>query len=272
MSFSLIAVAEPPRLLDRLVAVRRDDAVLAQDDLGVDARLVDAAEHLRHPAERRTRGRRPPRDLDRHHVARRGAVALAVRDLDVHDQPAIERHDEAHAALVHVVAPDGIAGAALEDPDDPPLGAAVGDPLDARDDAVAVHGLVEIAAGDVDVAGDLLVRAVRHDEAEAAGVRRDLADHEVHPVGHAVAVAARLDERAAGHELAEQALEGGALLARQLQPLQQFAGGGGMLDLLPNELQELFLVQHTGCLVRNLFTKPGGIFQPHCPWPGLQTV
>ena len=43
------------------------------------------------------------------------------------------------------------------------------DPLDARDDAVAVHRLVQVAAGDVDVAVDVLERTVRDDEAEARG-------------------------------------------------------------------------------------------------------
>ena len=45
--------AEPARLRDRLVAVRVGDAVLADDDLGVDAGLVDVAEHLDDAAERR---------------------------------------------------------------------------------------------------------------------------------------------------------------------------------------------------------------------------
>ena len=109
--------------------------------------------------------------------------------------------------------PDRIAGSAFENPHDPAFGAAVGNPLDPRDDAVAVHGLIEVAAGDVDVAVDLFERPVRHDEAESARIGGDPPDDEVHPVRQAIAVAAGLDELAAGDELAEKTLEGGALFA-----------------------------------------------------------
>jgi hypothetical protein len=77
-----------------------------------------------------------------------------------------------------------------------------------------VHGLVEIAAGDVNVAGDLFERTVRHDEAETSGIGRNLADNEVHPIGHTVAVPARLDQVPGRDQLAEQPLEGGPLLPR----------------------------------------------------------
>ena len=43
------------------------------------------------------------------------------------------------------------------------------DPLDARHDAIAVHGLVQVAAGDVDVALHVVERPVGDDEAEARG-------------------------------------------------------------------------------------------------------
>ena len=85
------------------------------------------------------------------------ASLLSPGDVDVHDQPAVERHHEAptHARFVDVEAADDVARAALEDPHDPALGAAIGDPLDPGDDAIAVHRLIEVAAGHVDVAGDL---------------------------------------------------------------------------------------------------------------------
>ena len=87
------------------------------------------------------------------HVARLGVLRSSLRDLHVHDQPAIERHDEARARLVDVEAADDRLRPALEDPDDAPFGAVlVGPLLDARDDAVAVHRLIQVAAGDVDVA------------------------------------------------------------------------------------------------------------------------
>ena len=140
--------------------------------------------------------------------------------------------------------PDRIAGAALENPHDPAFGAAVGNPFDPGDDAVAVHGLIEVAAGDVDVAADVFEGPIRHDEAEAARVGGDPPDHEVHPVRQAIAIAAGLDEVTGGDELAEKALEGGALFAWNLEPLQQLAWRRRMVDLVPNQLEQLFLIKH----------------------------
>ena len=57
--------AEPPRLLDGLVAVLVGDAVLADDDLGVDARRVDVAEHLDDAADAGRGPRSATRDLGR---------------------------------------------------------------------------------------------------------------------------------------------------------------------------------------------------------------
>ena len=144
--------AEPLRLVHRLVAVLVGDAELADDDLVVHARLVDVAQHFEDPPERPARGGRPPRDLDDDHVRRLRLGLLARRDLDVHDHPAVERHDETEARRVHVVAPDHSGRTALENPEDAAFGALVADAFDPRDHAVAVHGLIEVAAGDVDVA------------------------------------------------------------------------------------------------------------------------
>ncbi len=119
-------------------------------------------------------------------------------NLDVHDQAPIERHDEPGAGAVALEASDDGRRAALEDADDASFGAAVGDALDPRHDAVAVHRLVQVAAGDVDVALDVFGGALGDDEAEAARVGGDPPDDEVHPVGQAVAVAPRLDQRAVG--------------------------------------------------------------------------
>ena len=55
---------EPPRLFDRLLRMRIGNLVLANDDLGVDAGLIDAPEHFDDAAERTAGGRRPLRDLD----------------------------------------------------------------------------------------------------------------------------------------------------------------------------------------------------------------
>ena len=86
--------------------------------------------------------RRPARQLDGHHLAGLTRRLPARRNDDVHQHAAIEGHDVAHAALVAVVAADEPLVAALEDADDAALGAAaVLDPLDPHDDAVAVHRL-----------------------------------------------------------------------------------------------------------------------------------
>jgi hypothetical protein len=63
--------AQALRLRNRLLAVLVGNPVLADDDLGVDARLFDVAEHLRDAAERPAGRRRPARDVDDHHVAGR---------------------------------------------------------------------------------------------------------------------------------------------------------------------------------------------------------
>ena len=236
--------AELARFLDGLLAVRVGDAVLADDDFGVDARRVDVADDLDDLADRAAGGRRPSRDRGRDHVVRLRVALVARRNLDVHDQPAIERDDEAAAGAVGLEAADDRRRAALEDPQDAAFRALVRHALDARDDAVAVHGLIQIAAGDVDVAGDTLDGTIGHDEAEPARVRRDPPDDQVHSIGQTVAVAARLDERPGAGELLEQPLERRALLARYLQPLEQLSRRRRVLDFVANQLEQLFVVQH----------------------------
>ncbi len=158
------------------------------------------------------------RDLGGDHLAGRCAAALAGRDLHVDEQPAIERHDEPAARVVDVVAADDALRSALENADDAPFGAVgVAPVLDAHDDAIAVHGLVQVVAGDEDARRAAVARGFRFDEREAAGVGRDAADDQVHPVGQAEPLPANLDERAAGHERAQPALERGPLLARNTQ-------------------------------------------------------
>ena len=202
------------------------------------------AEHFDYPAERAAGSGRQLGDFNRHHVARFGVLALAGGNLDVHDQPAVERHDEPHAGLVVVEAADRVLRAPLENPDDPAFGPAIGNPLDPRDDPIAVHGLIQVAAGDEDVAGHLLERPIRHDEAKSSRIGGDSPDDEVHPIRQAIPVAAGLNQLAVGDELAQQALEGRALLAGEFEPLEQLARRGGVVDLVPNQLQQLFLVEH----------------------------
>ena len=82
------------------------------------------------------------------------------------------------------------------------------------------------------------------DEAEAARVGLDAPDHEVHAVGQAEMVAPRLNQVTGLDQLLEQALDGGPLLAGDLQPLEQLARRGRVLDLVADGGQELFAVQH----------------------------
>src|SRR5690606_34503332 len=72
----------------------------------------------------------------------------------------------------------------------------------------------------------------------------DAAHDQVHAVGQAETVAARLDQLASLDEVAQQPLERAALLMRDPQTLHQVASRGGMLDLVPNELEQLLVVQH----------------------------
>ena len=88
---------EPRRLGHGVIGVLVGNAELADDDLGVDARRVDVAEHFLDAAKRTAAGRRPARDLDQDHVRRLGLAAIVRRNLDVHDHPPVERDDEAEA-------------------------------------------------------------------------------------------------------------------------------------------------------------------------------
>src|SRR5439155_25154119 len=127
---------------------------LSDDDFRVDAGRVDVAEHVGDAADGAARRGRPARELDDHHLPGRRAALLPRRHDDVHQHAPIKRRDMPHAAVVAVIAADERAVPALEDTDDPSLRApAVLDALDADDDTVAVHRLVEMWIGDVDIAG-----------------------------------------------------------------------------------------------------------------------
>ena len=75
--------------------------------------------------------------------------------------------------------------------------------LDADDDAVAVHRLIEVAAGDVDARGPFVAGRLAVDEPEAARVGRHAPDHEVHPIRQAEPLAADLDQLSAGDQPAQ---------------------------------------------------------------------
>jgi hypothetical protein len=107
-----------------------------------------------------------------------------------------------------------------------------------------VHRLIEIAAGNIDVAVDLVERPVGHDETKPPRMCLHLADDEVHAVGETETRAAGLDELAGGGEVLEKPFERRALLARNLEPLHELPRGGWVLDLVANQLENLIVVQH----------------------------
>ncbi len=109
--------------------------------------------------------------------------------------------------------------------------------LDAHDDAVAVHRLVQVVAGDVDALGARRVRWLRIDETESAGVRGHAAHDEVHAAGQAEPLSPNLDELAAGDQAADPSLERRPFLARDLQELKQLLRGGGMVRPLFYQLE-----------------------------------
>ena len=232
--------AEAARFLDgfRWVLVR--NAVLLQDDLGIDPWLVDPAEHAHDPPQRAARRRRPTRHLDGHHVTRLSVLGVAARNLDVGHQPAIERQHEAKPRIVHIEPTDHGLSPTLENLDDSAFGPTVGAvPLDANDDAIAVQRLGDIGGGNEDVALQAVGRPLRCDEAEAGGMAFETADHEVHAIGKAVAIAPDEDKRAVGNERAQVSLHGDPFVSRNAKELQQLTCGRRMVDLLAQRPEEL---------------------------------
>src|SRR5262249_28108464 len=216
----------------RFARVLVGNAVLANDDLGIDARGVDVAEDVGDVADRAPRRRRPARQLDDHHLAGRGAAFLPGRHEDVHQHAAIERGDVTHAVLVAVVASDDRRVAALEDPDDASFGApALLDPFDPDHDAIAVHRFVQQRTRDVDVAA-VLERTFGRDEAVSGRMGLQAADVQVHLLRQAEALAADLDQIAGVDERLDQSPESRALLTRHLENLQQLARAGGVVHPL----------------------------------------
>ncbi len=101
-------------------------------------------------------------------------------------------------------------------------------------------------------------------------MRGDLADHQVHSIGQAIAIAARLDQAAVSGEFLEQLRQGGALLPGYLEALLQLPGCGRVLHLVPHQPEKLFVVQHP----ENLTVTDGTsqIFQPWNSCTSLQNV
>ncbi len=221
---------------DRLGAVLVRDAVLAKNDLGVDARVVDVAEHFDDSARRSARRRRPARHFDGHHLPRFGIPGLGARDLDVGGQTLVERRDEAETGSIDLIAADHRRCGTLEHLDDAAFRAAVlAVALDARDHAVAVHRLLHGVLGHVNVTRQPLDGLFGRDEAETGWMAIQLADHQIHAIRQAVAIALDLNQRAVADEAAQVALEARPFVAGNLEDAQDLARGGGMRHLLPQE-------------------------------------
>src|SRR5437773_9461725 len=125
------------------------DVVLADDDLRLDARLVDVAEHFNDLADGTTCGRRPPRDLHHHHVVRFGRQRPSGRHVDIRFDAAIERNDVGKTARICFEAADDRVLRALDDANDAPFETFGGFALDADRDAVTVHRFGPTCGGDV---------------------------------------------------------------------------------------------------------------------------
>src|SRR5688572_12332649 len=86
---------------------------------------------------------------------------------------------------------------------------------------------------------------LRHDKAESAGIRGQLADDQIHLVGHAEAIAANLEKFAGGDERLELPLERCPLLAGNAKNLCELSGGCGMVNFVANELKQVHATRIT---------------------------
>jgi len=136
---------------------------------------------------------------------------------------------------------------ALEDSDDPSLDAIRAMPMfDTSDDAVAVERFGQVGRGNVEMG---LIGHIGDDEPETARMGFQPADHDVHAVGKAEAVAPDLDQIAGGDECFEMPAERGSILPRHAEHLQQLLNCRRMIRALPNERQHLVAGERAqGCV------------------------
>src|SRR5204862_5651027 len=154
----------------RLLRMDVGNVVLADDDLRVDARFVDAAEDLDDTADGTARRRGPARDLDDDHVVGLGGRRLSRGNMNVGGDTAIERHDIRETSGVGLKASDdGVVGA-LQNPNETSFETARRLALDADKHAVTVHRLCQVRRWNVDVVPLPGLRSVWHDEAETGRI------------------------------------------------------------------------------------------------------
>src|SRR5262249_11842356 len=141
--------------------------------------------------------------------------------------------------IVPLVAADDQFVAALEDADDASLGPpAFLDPLDADNDAVAVHRFVEMRSRNIDVAARFESALGGH-ESVAGRMRLQPPDVQVHFLGQPEAMAPNLDELAGRDERFDMPLECGAVVPRNLENLKELPHPGGMMHTLPHQREHL---------------------------------
>jgi hypothetical protein len=104
-----------------------------------------------------------------------------------------------------------------------------------------VHRFFDVAGRNVYI-GCRLAGLVGDDESEAAGMRFETADDEIHLVGQPDAAAFGFDELAGCDERFEQPPECRALFLRNVEDAQQFARCRGVRDFVTHEFENLFFV------------------------------
>ncbi len=221
---------EAPRFDDCRLAMSVGQAVLADDDGRVDARVVDVAQYLDDPSNRPASGARPPDDLDRHHLPGLRAACVRRRHGDLGLEAAVERRDEPDSSRVDLEPPHEPPVRALEDLDDAALGPiAAAEALDARHHAVAVHRFLNVRGRDEHIRLAGATGAIGSHERVSAGVQLQPADDEIHLLGQAVPLAAHLHQQALVDEALELAPEACPPLARDRQKLHQLPRRGRVL-------------------------------------------
>ena len=142
-----------------------------------------------------------------------------------------------------LIGPDDLRVRTFQDADDRALAFALGlFPADGRryagHDLVTVHGVELAPHGDEDVR---LPFFLGDQEPEARRMRLEDAGLEVHFVRQPVAVAARLDDLAALHELVQRVLEIVTVFGLELQQAHELARHDGLAGPGPDDLEKLFV-------------------------------
>ena len=160
--------------------------------------------------------------------------------MNIGEDASVERLDEPEARVRQIEPADDRRIAAVEDADDAAFQSVLVRPaFDAREHTVAVHRLLDVARGDVQI-GRLVGGFVRNDEAVSRGMRLKAADNQIHLVGKPDAIALRLHELTARDEGLQQSSEGSAFLLGNLEGSDEVARSGGMRDFFTHQFQYLF--------------------------------